>query len=531
MVFSWEMVAPGMVTAEPRSFWYLSGARRPGDSSRNDALALSTEDRHLRLFDSTGEMVRDLRLGFRSATHLFQEPGGTILAIDSRGRVLRGSFERGLTWPVASLAKAPRFVWRDPSGNILVFGENREIFQKSAAGKLLWMRSMPASLSGAVPLGPFLFAALENGRIFRFDESGRGSSFFSFPFPLDSFAATVFRGRLLMAASSFDGSLSLVKSDGPNPEVIRQKWRRASSGRSRFLGFDNEGRLWYLEGGRLQVVGPEGESRGSVVVHLLDPDLVVLDSHRGRAFLVDQDRRLLTLTSRGVVDASFQLAHRPEKITLLPSLGQLVVLYRDWRVQVFRIGSGAGEVREMPRHPSWRSTEGAAGGALAQLASTVFSGGARGERERLFTLGQELLDDARLSGHVTTFRSMSITALEEVRRGRDFPEIRLRAVALLASLLDGPSRAALASAVDDPDARVASRAMSALALYGADDFGALQRGYLRFSASSAGDQKTLAPGLAELVHILSDRRDGVFLSPENERLLHRAALALESIQG
>jgi hypothetical protein len=509
---SWENFTPGAVSAPVSAVWYdaTTGAV---SGRRSWTLALLTEDRHLRLFDIEGENVLELRVALRAAADLLQERSGAVILVDRFGTLRRVNLRTGTITEVIRTGLDSRRAWIDRQGNFYMVSESGEIAHVSAAGRLMWRRSVPTPVHSVNTGAGELLVAPGDGTVLRFDSDGRGRVVVRGDEPFLEIRIATVRGRSLLAGVDAAGVLSVFERDSPGG---RRLWS-VPVGRGSSIGaIDDEGRSWVTTPDeRLLLVDESGATKIELDLPGVHPDRVAVDTRRMKAYVVDGDNRIRTIGSGGRVEAALQLRQTPQTLDYVPETGELVARYENWLLEVFRT-TGRSLPVEVPggaRSQPERDDE--SPGALRTLAASVLESPSERDRVRLLDDLDERMRAAELYGQVSTVRSVLIDIATEVysvsmtRRGadpggKDFPAVRLRAVELLGFFADVASRDALTQAVTrDPDPTVAARALRLLAETGNDEFNALERGYQRFRGAGEQERSTLASGLVVLLEVLN----------------------------
>ncbi len=514
----WSGVSPGEISGAGAAVRLVVSSSTP-----EALLALSTEDRHTRLYRVNGEMALEVRTGFRHVTAVLQERAGTLLVAGDRGGVARIDPDSGGVQRLAALQGDLGGVWPDAAGNLFVLKGNREILHLSAAGRILWQRSLPSPVRAAVWAFGALYLATGDGGLFRFDSSGNGEVIHRST-AVTQMTAVPRRfprsdGEMVeLLTVDQDQFLHLLQVDLRRGSVqVRRVWSREVPGETRLLGSDQQGYHWIAEmvgstPRAIQILDSTGELKGRFISPGVALTTVVLNQSGGNAYAVDEDGRLLVIDAAARVEQTIRLEEPPLALVMNAATGHLLLRFPDWRYTVYRESQPATPEID----PVWYEPPRPAGftGALGALATTVFSGTSAQERVVLLDVLTNRLDEGALFGQVDEFRNILVYLMTEAYsapvtvRGtpvNDFPGIRLQAIGLLEQLLDVPTRQALTQVVrHEPQELVVAQALQALGAFPRDQFGALEAGMARFrSASRDATRITLATGLVALIEELA----------------------------
>lgn len=514
---SWEDFTPGAVSAPVSAVWH--GAANGSDRGRRRwALALLTEDRHLRLFDIEGEAVLELRVALRSAADLLQERSGAVILVDRFGTLRRVNLRTGTVTEVIRTGMDSRHAWIDQQGNFYMVSESGEIAHVSAAGNLMWRRTVPPPVHSVTTTAEELLMAPGDGSILSFDDHGRGRVLFRGEEPFREIHAATIGRRSVVAGMDEAGTLSMIERDGSGG---RRLWSVHIGRDSSIAAIDHEGGSWVTTAAddQLLLVDQEGSPQFELKLPGTHPERIAIDTRRLKAYVVDSDNRIRTIGSGGRVEAALQLRRTPQSLDFLPQTGELVVRYENWLLEVFRT-TGRSLPVEVSIGAHARPVEGERSpGALRTLAKSVMAGPSERDRVRLLDDLEERMRTAELYGQVSSTRAVLTDLATEayagtsalrgdsgrgVPGGKDFPTVRRRAVELLGYFSDLASRDALTNAAArDPDPRVAARALELLAATGIDEFNALERGHQRFRVGDERERSILAPGMVAMLEALS----------------------------
>lgn len=511
--FSREEVTAGAVSAPITVLRYNVSGNRPRETALGPAIM--TEDRHIRIYNENGEVVRTGRTGLRRATGVVQDRSGFIYAADPSGRVVRLSPDRGTSRTLLPGQNESVKIWNDPVGNLYVLRASGEILHISAAGSLLWRRSLTARIAATASNSTFLFVATTDGRVYHFDSSGSGGVVFRTEQALTQLRVGVIERSLSLVGGDENGNIVRIvldSGDGGSGNLGgdlggRRSWLAPMARGAELIDVDAQGNVWVIESdGTIIVLDSQGTRRGSVRINDLAVERTALNPIRNRLYLVDEENRLLTILPDGHIDGSLQLASTPASIHYLPAIDELVILYDDWRLEVYTgPGPPSGlKIQELNRREALRPAR-ASVSALRSLGDTVLQGSSEAERHRLLGVLHTRLVDAQLFGDVAHARTIAVGLLTETDNlpRNDYPEVRMRAVAFLGRILDTPSRSALSSAVrGDPDIRVASHALKMLALHALDDSHVLDHGLQRWMRSRSQERDMIAEAIISFVEAL-----------------------------
>lgn len=524
--FAREDVTPGRISAPVVALQHSE--ERGGRSERLWRLALMTEDRHIRLYERTGEKVKSVRTGIRTATMIIQDRSGLVYLVELQGSIVRLNIDRITARRIVTPGAASIGAWNDPQGNLYVLGSPRDVSHISAAGVLLWRRSLPSRITTFASDANDLFIATADGRIFRFDSTGQGSVLFRTESPLEQISTALIDRDLVIIGIDAGGEVSAIRSGISGGRRI---WSAKKASGAVLIGVDDQGNSWLVDPeDYLVVLSPRGDPKATVRIPGIAISRLAINRSRNRLYVVDAENRLLTVLSDGHIDGSLQLATTPYSVQYLSETDELIVIHTDWRIEVYR-GSGTQSpprVRIPTSIDSPADTRGQTS-ALRALGDAVLDGTSRSERERLVTTLQNRVDDAQLFGDVAIARSLAIRLLTEPERVPriDFPDIRIRAVTVLEAFLDAPSRQALSQAiVRDPDHRVASSALKALSRSESDNLSVLDRGYERWRRAEAPERAIIAEGIVSFLEALVG--DGGIHSVSERTRIIRVATELSS---
>lgn len=539
MELRWSGVTPGEISAPVTDIWISPGTpgtlgapRTTGGETREGSpmLVVATEDRHLRVYNPSGEVVRTIRTGFRGTPVVIREHRDLLILLGDRGQMVRVDVQSGSVVPLGTVAGTISHGWRDAGGNIYLIADRREMLHVSAAGTLLWRRHLPAHVRDAVDVRGEILVALSDGSVFRFDETGSGT--------------VVYRGVAVRemrpgGSAREDPVVGIIDQDSFLHILRRQEngmltvmWSREVPRETRLYGSDTAGHYWLLEDRRtVRILTAEGEEAGRLSIPGVSFVDLAVDSAARTAFVVDSAAVVRRVSPEGVVLQRLDLGDIPLEVTFNRATGLLVFQFSDWRYEVF--GRAA---LEEPGADQWsfgvlrgaslaEARRAGARGSLAALAQTALGGTSRREREALLQVVVQRLDSRELYGNVAAARQVLGDLLSEgyraprVDRGRvanDFPGVRLAAVEQLARFLDHDSRRALTDSVrHDPVPLVVSRALHALAPYPRDEFLAVDHGMQRFrQATRQADRDVLAEGIIAMVESLPLSRETIAIAVE-----------------
>lgn len=532
---SWKDVTPGSISGPVRAVRYRERGRQLW------GLSLITEDRHLRVFDSEGQIVREVRTGMRSAVAMIQERSGRLVLADQNGALRRVSLETGTFTGIAAIDTPMRSFWQDSDGNFYLIGIDNAIAHISATGNLLWRRILPSIIKSVGTTEGSLYLATLDGRLFRFDNTGYGRTVYQTDHPLDTLEVYP-RGRKdFLVGIGADGIATAIEIEPSSREPAssrssggRRLWTTSLGSTGIIIGIDNGNNTWVIsDPDHLTILNEKGVRITELKIPGACVECVALDSRRERMYVLGEGNRVLTVLKDGTVNAAFQFFERPESFTYVPETDELVVRYGDWTVEVYR-GSVPSQ-RGITRIPQHHGVEAITRpSAIMAFASTILDGTSVSDRIRLLDLLRTRLEASDLYGEVSNVRSIAVRLANELYSSvrtshsqplHDYPEVRRQAISFLGLILDIPSREALTYAVvQDPRAVNASRAMSALGRYGSDDFAALERGYERFHIATDDEREVLAEGILAFLEGIAGV--GGHYLPEDRLRLRRYAITL-----
>ncbi len=541
---AWSSVTAGALAAPPLDVLTSEGA----------FMLIATEDRRVRLVDRTGETVSVAATGIRRPLRFLRERPGVFLLVsgvygedDRSGAAVgdaaivrvraTGHTIRTIGVPGGrgrGIAGDARFVSLDGEGNLYSFADSGLVVHGSTAGTTLWRRALPGRVTAVAGDGEAVYAALSDGRVFRFDGGGEGRPVVQWPLSIVDITVAGGGDAEELLIEDEARRLSLVALN-ERPRVLwsldmaagGQSARRSISGTTLPIAVamqDGSVRLMGRSDSALWALEP----RSPIV--MIEP----VDGGRGHA-LVDADNRLLLVNDWGDVAATLRLRSTPSTMWWLPEYRRLIVAFPDWRMHAFAVDGLYGEGSSFPDAAGEGVSDGPAAsaftqespgtGALAALARAVLDGPSITDRHALLDRLEGRVSDDALYGSVVDYRSILADLLEEVYRGspmqgspavNDAPDVRLRAVAALGAMPDRASRAILTrSARFDPDPPIAAAALTAIAYYGVDEFGAFPHVVARFAGGSARERNALAPAMVDFLE-----RSAV--SVENPALASRA---------
>ena len=521
----WEEVAPGRVIVQPIGV----------NTDDGPAVLLITENRRARLLDDHGTEIAETRTGIRDVDAALREGADRLLLVPSspRGRpAVRLSYVEGRLLTVGRPASAqavllpdPRAVALDDQGLVYSVDGGGTIAHASAAGGMLWQRSLPARAVDVFRHRGLVVVASADGRLIAFDGAGDATEILRWNAPIEvgvSFAPTPSGDDSRILVVDRDGALTLFHGRGESVVPVEPAWTISRPGPEPADRFDPV--ILPLVGpsdAAVVVPGPDGgmsalSVAGREVWNIRGPGAsfitaIAAPPFRGVVASTDDDR-LIPIDSRGVVGPSLVLPRRPARVTWLETTGRLVVEYPDWRVQVFSLeGTVAEDGPDRPRTGTRGGRQVSPGRppsgltALDALADSVLSGGSERDRADLLGSLRSRRMEGRLFGRVGAVRRILGALLTETYRAplvrgtviaNDFPAVRRGAVEELSNYLDVESRRFLADAVrHDPDLAVAAAALEAIARYGVDDVGALSAAVERYERSDGRGRRVLAPAL------------------------------------
>jgi len=498
-------VTPGAVTAPPVEL-ELDG--RIG-------IVLSTEDRVLRFLEPETGFEIAVPVGFQVRVPVYRRDPplfvlfGDRLAMSradlSRRRSVpvRNAFDRSYGWTTVDRPGFPEARF-DRNGNIYLFSGTTRIVHMSAAGTVLWTRDLPAPPVAVVAGGGVVYAALENGLIMRFDEHGTGTSLIRLRALPVSLAYDHSSGAGALCISDKDGGLTrYTLTDGdPRREWTRLLDQSEGAAEPRILAVVEDS-CFIRSGDRLRAIDRYGRDRWTAevsgAIHVIDRDRVLSIDRDGTVDIVTdrETRRIAEL------DAS------PEAFDLLPLSRSVFIRYRDWSWELRALEP----VRDAPGpgySPVAASRE-PNPTALSGLADLALDSSSAAQRDRVLSIVEERIESAELYGDVTTARRFALDLLAEVSRGErslDRPDVRRRAVSILAVYLDDGSRAALLRVVrDDPDTTVAAAAIHALAGWGIETADTAATVAARFNREGDRGRLVLAEPIVEFLESLVGSRE------------------------
>lgn len=479
-------------------------------------IVLSSEDRVLRFIEPGDDSNIPVHLGLQVRVPVYRRDPplfmlfGDRLAMGRadltrrRGVLVRSAFDEAYGWTPAEGDGFPAAQF-DRSGNIYLFSGTTQIVHMSAGGVVFWTRDLPAKPVAVVGGGGVVFAALQNGMIMRFTEHGTGEAVIRLSSAPISLAYDPGAGPGSLLVTETDGLFSRYSLADEEP---RLEWAR----RFDASGGDGTPRL-------LAVIGPHSFLRVGAQLYVIDR----YGADRWAAevsgtFLPVDDERVLVLTDRSTVilvtrSGTSEMAHldeQPVAIDLLPLSTSLFIRYSDWSWELRRLDPEA--ARTAPeRRPAAVSRE-PEPTALSGLADIAMESTSPAQRNRILSIAEERIDSAELYGDVTTARRLAIDLLTEVSRGRDAadqPDIRRRAVAMLARYLDDTSRAVLLRVIrDDPSIAVVADAVRALADWGLAMPGAAAAIGARYRLEGDRGRRVLAEPAVLYIESLEGSRDG-----------------------
>ncbi len=468
-------------------------------------ICAATQDRYIRAWTWEGVVAWEINVG-RRVRSLLEAPDGTIVAVGTRGEVIRitpeGTVASRLSGP-AALAEGT--VEIDLRGNLRALA-GRQVTAAGPSGRLLWSTVLPDSVvAGTVSAGRSWYQT-ESGALFSISADVRGERLplragppALVPAPGGSVLFVDDASRVVLSAGS--GSNTWNGTDRLEVVPIRSTtWGFAA------LHADGTVQLFDWAGGKYgRSIGPVDEE-ATILVAEGGSALVV-----GRAGVVRIDAEgARTLLSRVSDGSEPWLGGGPPVAAALSADGaHLVIVDDSWRAEFITLEDAYVPVPMPTTEPEPDETSGDRSGAFLTAALNILAGEGRRERAQLLQQIDDRLGEGRLFStlaDVTTV--LGRIALEPYRhplrrRGvvvNDYPEIRLRAVRLLAAILDEPSRRLLMECAQrDPEAAVAGAALGAIATYGYDKTGAaVQIAGERFSRSSLRDRELLAPAVVRV---------------------------------
>lgn len=497
LILTAEGVSPGAITAPPIEI----------DLGGQLGFVVTTEDRTMRFIEPIFGSEVVASVGFHARAAAYRADPATFILIgerlemsrvdlgSGRGVRVRGRLDPRHGWTVVERAGFPGAIL-DARGNLYLLSGTTRIIHMSAAGTVLWARDLPTPPISYADAGGVLYLALQNGLVMRFDENGSGRSVLRLRSEPTSLAVDRWNGGGAILVAERSGGLSRYALGGAEP---RELWTRRFDAPPRIVDVAG-GTAFIAAGGRVYAVDRYGLDRWSIDASARsDGSICIIDDKRG-AFLSD-DGTLVGFSSENLLDP-VGLDGEVTAIDALPRRGALLVRYGDWSWQVWTIEPR--DERALAAAATRPSEEPPATTALGALVDLALESPTAGRGERAIAIVEERIDGAELYGDVTTARRLAVGLLTEVSRGGfDRPDIRLRAVRILARLLDDTSRAALVRAVrDDPEADVAAEAVSALARWGIEEEGVFAVVLARFRSEDDRGRRTLAEPIVRLLESL-----------------------------
>ncbi len=495
-------VTAGAITAPPFEYVY-------GEDNHLTGTVVVTEDRHLRVINSDGQAVHEVRTGIRFPRAVYADQSGVIHIIGPAEEHYLVGYDGG-TMRLTTARKPdhgavpavhPRAteIFPDRNGNIYSLSLPGLISYGSAGGYRLWERSLPSTIRDHVYDGAVLFVGLADGSVFGFFPDGEGELLLRVP---EGIVSMVVFDSSLWVFTENEAVYRLSSGTGVRHrrESLRVEW----SGRSdqvppplRFFRADGVRKVVFAEF--------PGRPASFSSVRLEETSrIVVADAH-------GHDRMTI------------QPPHPVRAITPLPRQNALFIEYTDWRFTVISLEGfedvpssssvRSGTSRNGPvlpeeviqrSSPSSGGTAGVAGtGALAALAEATLHSGSVADRRTLLESIRRRMERLGMYGNVTTTRSILTALVREsvsVPAGVNAPNIRAEAIVILGRLGDRPSRAILSDVVRyDPVIELSAAALVEATAGGRDDSRAIMWGLQRFHRASAADRATIASALLQAV--------------------------------
>lgn len=499
-----SVITPGSISAPVRGVWFQHDRRDPRGPVWGHGRM--TEDRHLRVFDWEGSVVRSVRTGMRRAVDLVQDRRGLVSVIDHSGTIHRAGLgiphgELPRFAPLADLAVTPRGMWLDRNDNYFVTATPREIIHVSAAGRVLWRRNLPSAIRAEVCTGDgsALFLATGDGAVYLFRDDGSGRVVFRLEEPFAAMAYDPGVSPLRIVGVDDSGAVSALTVLEDN--TGRRQWTRRFPAGTTLLGIDRDGGVWLLDRHHtIVVLDREGNEGKRITVPGSTRDRSALNGIYRQLYVVDDENRLRTIAHDGHVESALQLRDSPRSILFVPETGELLVEYGEWRLEVYRTGSTGSTAGPAHRPASTAAAdrESLRSSALGMLVATVLEGNSRVERERALLVLRDRVEEESLFGHVAAARTGAIHLLRELASDRNFPGVRREAASVLGLFLDLPSRSALVEAIrSDPDTGTVSHVVRELARYPAMERDALEYGRARLRNSTGDNARVLVAGLLD----------------------------------
>ncbi|MCG8480163.1 MAG: hypothetical protein MI724_13785 [Spirochaetales bacterium] len=519
----WSTVTAGAVSAPPLD------VRTP----EGEFMLVTTEDRRVRLVDRTGETVSIAATGIRRPLRFLRERPGVFLVIsDAYGEEGRGGASIGDAAIVRvrvagrtiravgvpgyggrGLVGDARFVSLDGEGNLYSFADPGLVGHGSTAGAMLWQRALPGGVAAVAGGDEAVYAALSDGRVFLFDSDGEGRPIVRWPSSIVDIAV----------AGGADTGTLLIEDDARRLSLVafeerpRTLWSLDVAAGARDTGRSSVSFVALpiavpVQDGTIRLMGRSDSPRWTLEAR--SPIVAIEPVHDGRGHvLVDADDRLLLVGEGGEVAATLRLRATPTAMWWLPEYRRLVVVYPDWRMHAFAVdgldrGSSASQDTIGDGVPDGRapsSVEASGTGALGALARAILDGPSVADRRALVDRLEGRVSAGTLYGAVDDYRSILAELLQEAYRNprmrggpivNNASGVRLRAVAALAAVPDRASRVALTRSVRfDPDPAIAAAALTAIARYGVDEFGAFPHIVERFAGGSRREREVLAAAM------------------------------------
>lgn len=541
----WSEVTAGALTAAPFTV----------EIGRRDRVAVVTEDRHVRAFDETGRVIASLRTGIRAPLQPLSSEAGIVEIAQPDGRIRRfalgagelgGAARHDGTAPDgAPIPEGNAAGWaRDRLGNGWFLVPPRNAVYVSAAGRVLARVALPSRVTTLAAAADGMWVGLADGRIVLLGSGGGILDGPRLPEAVTDLLVGADARRLLISTIDAAGVARLHELHPNRRGAARERLigRAVVPRGSRLQTIDDGGAGWIVEGGTAIAIGS-----APVVVPQrlapLAPARILAAPGTGALLVLAGDGRLLLVGPAGTGSTAATLRGEPSGAVVVA--GRVAVWYADWRMEVFAFGGSSAAAGAQSTTIAVEPP--VADGALAILARAVLDGARRAEREALLDSFESRLREERLGGHLTTLHEASRVLLTEVYRGAaagattpppvDLPQIRLRTVALLAQILDSPSRAILTETVArDPDPRVAADAVRALARVGLDRGTALEAALRRFNTGDRRTRDLLAAGIVSLLEsgapaptaLRLSAADAVIRADVARSLRERAAAALRA---